>query len=202
MMTFNSAFHKVIKPSSILLIALTIGTALIFPKGTKDETIDATAEGTSTQLGQTVGVTLEIYDYSTPADTQILVEAFNKDKDRGLVNALSKMKAVGHFSVTGTIGYDVSYIHVSATATGRKITFVTNRPIRFGETYFDTRSQSYNLTVGELDLNDADKSKSTGSLYPESKLVINKQGQLQYDLVGNPMKLMDVLDWKGTPGVN
>jgi hypothetical protein len=52
------------------------------------------------------------------------------------------------------------------------------------------------LTVGELDLNDTDKSKSTGVLYPEAQLVINKQGELQWNLVGNPWKLIDVIDWK------
>jgi hypothetical protein len=33
----------------------------------KPETIDATAMGTGTQLGQNIGVTVIIYDYSTPA---------------------------------------------------------------------------------------------------------------------------------------
>ena len=32
----------------------------------KNETIDATAYGTSTQLGRNVGVTLIIYEFSTP----------------------------------------------------------------------------------------------------------------------------------------
>lgn len=106
------------------------------------------------------------------------------------------MRAVGHVAITGTIGYDVSYIQMTPTPTGHKIRFVTNRLLRFREVYWDTRSSSYNLTVGELDLNDADKSKSTGVLYPEAQLVINKQGELQWNLVGNPWKLVDIIDWK------
>jgi hypothetical protein len=51
-------------------------------------------------------------------------------------------------------------------------------------------------------LNDTDKSKSTGVFYPEAEFEIDKQGELQINLVGNPWKLVDVLDWKGTPGVN
>ena len=47
-----------------------------------------------------------------------------------------------------------------------------------------------------------DKSKSTGVLYPAAELVIDKQGELQINLIGNPWKLVDVIDWKGTPGVN
>jgi len=32
--------------------------------------------------------------------------------------------------------------------------------------------------------------------------VLDSQGQLQWDLTQNPWKLVDVLDWAGTPGVN
>jgi hypothetical protein len=118
------------------------------------------------------------------------------------VNALTKMKAVGRISITGTLGYDLSYIRLIATPTGRKIRFITNRQIKFGEAFFDTQSQSFNLTAGELDLNDQDKSKNSGLLYPAAQLVIDKEGQLQIDLSQNPWKLVDVVDWKGTPGEN
>lgn len=168
----------------------------------KSETIEATATGTSTQMGAQFNVSLDIYDYSTQADKQILIEAFQKGKDQGLVNALSKMKAAGHIEVTGTLGYDCSYIQVTPTPTGRKIRFVTNRLLRFGEVYWDTRFVAYNLTAGEFDLNDTDKSKSTGVLYPAAELVIDKQGELEMNLIGNPWSLVDIIDWKGTPGVN
>jgi hypothetical protein len=168
----------------------------------KPETITATAMGTSTQMGSEFSITLNIYDYSTDADKQILNEAFQQGKDQGLVNALSKMKAAGHIEITGTLGYDCSYIQVIPTPTGRKIRFVTNRLLRFGEVYWDTRSSAYNLTAGEFDLNDKDKSKSTGVLYPAAELVMDKQGELQMNLIGNPWSLVNVLDWQGTPGVN
>jgi hypothetical protein len=168
----------------------------------KAETIDATAKGTSTQMGSQFSITLNIYDYSTPADKQILIQAFDQGKDQGLVNALSKMKAAGHIEVTGTLGFDCSYIQMIATPTGRKIRFVTNRLLRFGEVYWDTRSSAYNLTAGEIDLNDTDKSKSTGVFYPEAEFTIDKHGELQINLVGNPWTLADIIDWKGTPGVN
>ncbi len=168
----------------------------------KNETIDATAWGTSTQLGRNIGVTLIIYDYSTPADRDILVEAFQKDSNQGLVNALEKMKAVGHISITGTLGYDVSYVVMIPTATGRKIRFVTNRPIKFGEAYFDTQSQAFNLSGGEIDLNDQDKSKSSGVLYPAAQLGINSEGQLSINLRENPWRLGNIIDWKGTPSEN
>jgi hypothetical protein len=187
---------------SLLITGLVIVGSTLALAANKPETIEATAMGTSTQMGSEFGVTLDIYDYSTRADRQMLVQAFEKGKNEGLINALGKMKAAGHIAVTGTLGYDCSYIRMIPTPTGRKIRFVTNRLLRFGEVYWDTRSTAYNLTAGELDLNDTDKSKSTGVFYPAAEFEIDKQGELQINLIGNPWKLVDVIDWKGTPGVN
>ncbi|HUN61947.1 MAG TPA: hypothetical protein VMU53_08150 [Candidatus Sulfotelmatobacter sp.] len=192
--------HKLIV-GSLLLVALGALPFLLLGRD-KNETIEATAMGTGTQLGSVVNVSLEIYEFSTDADRQILVQAFEKAQNQGLVNALTRMKAVGHCSITGTLGYDVAYVKVIPTPTGRKVRFVTNRLLRFGEVYFDTQSTAYNLTAGEFDLNDQDKKKSTGVLFPLAQLAIGKDGELQIELNQNPWKLVDVLDWKGTPGVN
>lgn len=192
---------RVLTGTSILLVLLTLGAFPFFSRD-KYETIEASAMGTGTQLGAVIGVSLEIYEFSTPADYQLLVQAFEKGQNQGLVNALTKMKAVGHCSITGTLGYDVSYIKMLPTPTGREIRFITNRQIRFGEAYFDTQSQSFNLTAGVFNINDQDRSKSTGVLYPAAQLAIDQQGKLQFQLRENPWNLVDVLDWKGTPGVN
>ena len=168
----------------------------------KNETIDATAWGTSTQLGRSIGVTLIIYQYSTPEDRQILVDAFQKGSNKGLVNALERMKAVGHVNITGTLGFDVSYIGLIPTPTGRKIRFITNRLIKFGEAYADTQSQAFDLSAGEIDINEQDKSKSAGVLYPAAQLGIDDQGQISINLLQNPWRLGNIIDWKGTPGEN
>lgn len=163
----------------------------------KVETIDATAMGTSTQLGHTVGVKITIYQFSTPEDRKVLVDAFNKGQHQGLVKALNDMKPAGRIAITGTLGYDLAYIALIKTPTGRKIRFVTNRLIQFGEAYYNTQSKAYDLTAGELDLNDTDKDKSGGVLYPASQLIINKKGELQFELRKNPWKLVNIIDWNG-----
>ena len=112
------------------------------------------------------------------------------------------MKAVGHVEITGTLGYDCAYIKMTVTPTGRKIVFVTNRQISFAEAFTDSQSMSFDLTAGVLELNDQDKSKSTGLLYPAAQLVLDKEGQLQLDLNQNPWRLSDLIDWKGAAGVN
>lgn len=191
---------KFFRPAALCMLAAALVIGLTVPgfARSRDETIDATAWGTSTQMGAHADVTITIYDWSTAADRQILVEAFQKGQNQGLVNALTKMKAVGHIAITGTLGYDLSYIRVEPTSTGRKITFVTNRQIKFAEAYADTQSQAFNLSAGQLDLNDQDKTKSTGVLYPAAQLIIDNQGKLQLDLRENPWRLSDFIDWKGT----
>jgi hypothetical protein len=159
--------------TTLLLTAVTL--ALSADEG-KVETIDATATGTSTQLGQIVNVKVTIYEYSSEEDRQILIDAFKKGQNQGLVNALTKMRSVGRIAITGTLGYDLSYIRLIPTPTGRKIRFVTNRLLRFGEVYANTQTTAYNLTAGEFDINDSDKDKSAGVLLPAAQLVINKDG--------------------------
>jgi hypothetical protein len=193
-------FHMLVLATLLAASLLTIGSSPALCQ--KAETIEASAMGTGTQLGQIVEIRLIINDYSTMEERQVLVDAFTKGQNQGLVTALQKMRAVGRISLTGTVGYDVSFIRMIPTPTGRKLRFITNRPIRFGEAWTDSQSQSFDLSGGEIDINDSDKSKSTGVLFPRAQLIIDKQGQLQIDLAQNSWKLVDVLDWKGTPGVN
>jgi hypothetical protein len=181
-----------------LLVAALLLTAVTFALSAdrgKTATIDATAMGTSTQLGGNVSIKVTIYEFSTEEDRQVLITAFKKGQNQGLVNALTKMKAVGRIAITGTIGYDLSFIRLIPTPTGRKIRFVTNRLVRFGEAYYDTQTRAYNLTAGEIELNDSDKNASGGVLYPAAQLVINKEGQLEFQLNKNPWKLVNIIDW-------
>ena len=163
----------------------------------KYETIDAQAYGTSTQLGKNFTVRLIIYEYSTPEDRKILIDSFQKGQNDGLVNALEKMKAVGRITMPNTLGFDVSYIHEVKTPTGRSIRFITNRKIAFGEAYWNSQSKSFNLTAGEINIDDQDKKKSAGVLYPATQLTINKDGEPQWDLRMNPWKLNNVIVWPG-----
>jgi hypothetical protein len=198
-MHFQGRFSKFAAIGTAMVIL--VGTSVVFARD-RYETIDATAFGTGTQLGANIGVTLNIYEFSTPADRTMLVEAYNKGQNQGLTTALSKMKAVGHVEITGTLGNDCSYIEMTPTPTGRRIVFVTSRQIRFGEAWTDSQTMSFSLTAGILELNDQDKSKSTGTLYPAAQLILNKEGKLQWDLNQNPWRLSDLIDWKGTAGVN
>jgi hypothetical protein len=158
-------------------------------------------QATYTQEGNVVSVTLVIYGYTTPSEKQILSLAFEEGHDQGLVAALSKSKAAGLCSITGDLSFDVAFIQMVLTPTGRQITFITSRPLRSDEVNPDSESQSFDLMVGQFDMNDTDNTKSTGFLYPASRLVIDEQGVFHYDLAGGSWSLVNVLDSNWTPAL-
>jgi len=172
----------------VALLTIAMGLAAI-----AQETIDATAMGTSTQLGKNVGVKIIITSWSTKEDQKTLNDAFKSGQNDGLVKALEKMKSVGRIQIPGTLGYDIAYAVSIPTTTGRTVRFVTNRKISFGEAARNTQSKAYNLTSGQINIVDSDKSKSAGVLYPAAQLVINKDGELQIELRKNPWKLVNII---------
>jgi hypothetical protein len=184
--------RKLVLSTLVLAGFCTFGVTLAFSSSPNSETIAATA----TEAGQAINVTLTIDSYSTPADMQVLSAAFQEGQDQALVTALAKIKTVGHCSIRGAASYEVAFIQVTRTATGRRITFITNRPLQIGEANETSQNESYDLAIGEFELNDTDGAKSTGFLYPASKLIIDPQGEFHYDLGGKPLLLVSVLDSK------
>src|SRR5579872_4690494 len=118
-MRTNSMIPCIVKRISLLITLLMIVSVLSFGQRGSSETIDATAFGTSTQMGRNFGVKIIIYEFSSPEDRDVLVQAFQKGQNDGLVNALEKMKSVGRIQIPGTLGFDLSFIREILTPTGR-----------------------------------------------------------------------------------
>jgi hypothetical protein len=176
---------------AVVLLMLTTAVVAADPV----EVIDARARGTSTQMGKDFNVKIIINQYSTPEDRQVLVDAFKKGGNDALAQALFKMKSVGRIQIPGTVGYGIAFARSIPTPTGRKIRFVTSRKIAFGEQARNTRSQSYDLTAGEIEINEQDKGKSAGVLYPAAQLGVSQDGELQFNLLQNPWQLVNIIDW-------
>jgi len=158
-----------------------------------NEVYQAQAMGQSTQLGQTFNVTINIERYSTREERQVLVEAFQQAGSEGLFNSLEKMRSKGRIAITGTLGYDISFVRRIPTDTGYKIRILTNRPIRFGEAWVNGRSMDYNLSALELDMSN-EKDKSTGVLLPACQFKINKKtNELEIENYQNPWKLQNIM---------
>jgi hypothetical protein len=161
------------------------------------EVYQAQAMGQSTQMGKNFNVTVNIERYSTPEERQVLVDAFQQAGSQGLFNALEKMRSKGRIAITGTLGYDISFVRKIRTDDGYKIRILTNRPIRFGEAWVNGRSTDYNLSALEMDLS-SEKGKSTGVLLPACQFKINKKtSELEVENYQNPWKLQNILDRSG-----
>ena len=157
--------------------------------------IQATAMGTSTQLGRITSVNINIYEFSTADDQKALLEAFTAKGNEGLVNALEKMSSKGRAMITGTLGFDVTYIRAFKQPDGStKIRMVTNRPIRFGELWSDSRSLDYNLAGLELIVTKDKKGKlkAEGTAAPACKFKMDKNNQIELELLQNAWKLTNV----------
>src|ERR1700682_5577095 len=86
--------------SLLLICMLILESALVLSQDrSKPERIEATAVGTDAQLGKAFDLSLINYADTPRAESQILVEALQNGKGQEVVNALSKMKPVGHIAI-------------------------------------------------------------------------------------------------------
>jgi hypothetical protein len=156
-------------------------------------TIQATAKGTSTQLGRMVDVNIYIEAYSTDDDRQTLINAFKQRKQDGLVDALQDMKPKGRIRFSnGGVGNDIKYIIELPSDKGRKLRLVTDRWLSFGELYNNTRSSDY--SVGAIELNLTPDGKGSGTVLPACKLTVNKKKQqVEIETYQNPWELMNFM---------
>ncbi len=177
---------------SLALVMLASSSVLAQDKPQR-ENFQATAMGQAQQLGKTFSINIIVEEYSTPEDQQILLQAFNTSGMEGLSDALSKMKAKGRLSITGMLGYEVTYVRSFPTKTGRKIRIVTNRPITFGEALTDSRSSDYNLSALELEIGN-EKGKNTGILLPVCQFKMGKDKHIAIKVYRNPWKLINVME--------
>ena len=182
------------RPLSIALAAFLLLTAAAsaFAQKKKTEYIMATAMGTSTQMGRIINIDVIINDYSTDGDKSGLIEAFTSRGSEGLANALDKMASKGRIRITGTLGYDLNYIRNFILPDGtRLVRFVTDRPVTFGEAWGSTRSQDYEITVGEVRIPKG-KDKAQGTLFPAARVKLNKENEVEIEAYQNPWKLENI----------
>jgi hypothetical protein len=156
--------------------------------------IQATALGTSTQMGKMVNVNINIDQFSTQEDRKALIDAFNRSGQDGLVEALDHMKGKGRFSTPYGVGNEVKYIIELPPDKGRRhIRLVTDRRIGFGEVYASTRSREYSLGAVDLFLT-PDGKGSEGTALPACKLKVGKKSQqIEIETYQNPWKLTNLM---------
>jgi len=156
-------------------------------------TIQATAMGTSTQLGKMYDVNIHIEQFSTPEDRKALIDAFTRSGQDGLVGVLEDMKPKGRVRfASGGVGNDVKYIMELPSENGRRFRLVTDRILAFGELYRGTRSRDY--SVGAIELVLTPDGKGSGTVLPACKLTVDKKKQqIEVETFQNPWKLTNLM---------
>lgn len=175
---------------SLLLFLAGIGTIV---KAQGRMTIQATATGTSTQMGKLVNVNIYIEQFSTVEDRSSLIEAFKKSGQDGMVKVLEDMKPKGRIRfASGGVGNDIKYIIELPSDKGRRLRLVTDRTLAFAELYQGTRSSDY--AVGAIDLELTPDGKGSGTVLPACKLTVNKKKQqVEIETYQNPWKLSNFM---------
>ena len=155
--------------------------------------IQATAMGTSTQMGQMYNVNILIQQLSTPDDQKRLIEAFKRSGQDGLVDALEDMKPKGRVRfASGGVGNDVKYIIELPSENGRRLRLVTDRNIAFAELHQGTRSRDY--SVGAIELLLTPDGKGSGTVLPACRLTVDKKKQqIEVETYQNPWKLTNLI---------
>lgn len=155
-------------------------------------TIQATAKGTSTQMGKIFSVNIHIEQFSTPADRKALIDAFSRSGQDGLVDVLQDMKPKGRVRfASGGVGNDVKYIIELPSENGRRLRLVTDRDLAFAELYGQTRSKDYSVGVIELVL--TPDGKGSGTVLPACKMTVNKKKQqIEVETYQNPWELTNL----------
>jgi len=174
----------------LLFVLAGIGTTV---QAQERMTIQATAMGTSTQMGRIYNVNIHIEQFSTPDDRKVLIDAFTRSGQDGLVDALEDMKSKGRVRfASGGVGNDVKYIIELPSENGRRFRLITDRDLTFGELYNNTRSTEYN--VGAIELVLTPDGKGSGTVLPACKLIVDKKTQqVDIETYQNPWKLTNIM---------
>jgi hypothetical protein len=156
-------------------------------------TIQATAMGTSTQMGKIYSITIYIEQFSAPDDRKTLIDAFTRSGQDGLVSVLEDMKPKGRVRFSsGGVGNDVKYIMELPSDNGRRLRLVTDRNIAFAEQHEGTRSRDY--SVGAIELVLTPDGKGSGTVLPACKLTVDKKTQqIEIETYQNPWKLTNFM---------
>ena len=186
----TSRFFHIALIASLFLLLACIGTSAQAQEGI---TIQADAWGTSTQLGKIFPVKISIDQLSTDEDRKVLIGAFTRSGQEGMVDALQDMSPKGRISLEGSVGNPVKYIRELPSKEGRRFRLVNDREIFIAERSFGARSRSSEYSVGAVELTITPDGKGSGVLLPACKLKVNKEKQIEIESYQNPWQLKNFI---------
>ena len=119
-------------------------------------------------------VDIEIDRWSTDAERQELITAFNEKGPDALLSALQRTKRVGYMRLPNTLGYDLHFARKHPGEDGgEQIILMTDRRIGFWEARDQPRTIDYPFTLMDIRVNT--KGEGEGKLSVATKISYNKK---------------------------
>jgi hypothetical protein len=150
--------------------------------------------------GGTFQITMNIDEWTSVEERKRLLTVFKEGGKEPLMKELRKMKA-GYILPPSFARWPSWEVDVAASIPqpngGRIVRLFTERPIIFGEAYYNTRSRDYEFGIIELKL-DAE-GKGEGMTIPAAQLSLDAEGQIVVETTPyntGPQKLIGVTQWK------
>ena len=150
--------------------------------------------------GGTFQLTMNVDQWTSVEERKRLLVIFKEGGSEALMKELRKAKA-GYISPPAFARWPSWEIDVASSIPqpdgGRIVRLFTERPIIFGEAYYNTRSKDYEFGIIELKLNA--NGEGEGMTIPAAKLSLNAEGELVVETLPyttGPQKLIGVRQWK------
>jgi hypothetical protein len=150
--------------------------------------------------GGTFQITMNVDQWTSVEERKRLLTVFKEGGDKALMKELRQMKA-GYIVPPAFARWPSWEIDVAASIPqpdgGRIVRLFTERPIAFGEAYYNTRSSDYQFGIIQLKL-DA-KGEGEGATIPAAKLAMDEQGNLTIETLPyttGPQRLIAVRQWQ------
>jgi hypothetical protein len=150
--------------------------------------------------GGTFQLTMNVDEWTDIEERKRLLTVFKEGGSDALMKELRKMKA-GYIVPPAFSRWPSWEVDVAASIPqpdgGRIVRLFTERPIVFGEAYYNTRSRDYEFGIVELRL-DAE-GKGEGMTIPAAKLGLDAEGNIVVETLPyttGPQRLMGVSQWQ------
>lgn len=126
--------------------------------------------------GQSGTVQIIIERWSTAAERQALVAAFQKKGQDGLLRALQDAPRMGYIRSPNSLGWELRFTReIPGEDGGRRIIVATDRPIGFAEARNQPRTVDYPFTLIEMRLDK--NNKGQGKMAVATKITLSKDKQ-------------------------
>ena len=181
--------------AAALLIA---ATAIAQEKATFTGTIVQT-QNMRLPGGGTFQIKIVVDQWTSVEERERLLGVFKESGSEALMTELRKQKA-GYIvppAVSRWPSWEIDVAALIETEDGKIVRVFTERPIIFGEAYYNTRSKDYEFGIVELKL-DRD-GKGEGATIPAVRLSLDEQGNIVVESLPSntgPQRIMAVKEWK------